>query len=196
MAVNYTATINGKTYGFDFEDQRIDVDSSVDVLDVVDLYEAIKDAQNSIAGIVYDTIADAEGLASLSSGIKTYLTVSLRTAWEVNTLKTSGKFEVLGGNLIRADGADPFRDNSLITYIAFLSQAGILAETATSGLTPSESAQLAVIASVQTLVDELHKLQGLDAANPMTVTPTARTAGAITQAIAGDGETTTTVTRQ
>ena len=44
-------------------------------------------------------------------------------------------------------------------------------------------------------VDELHKLQGLDAANPMTVTPTSRTAGTISQTISGDGTTTTTVTR-
>jgi len=138
MAVDYTATIDGKSYGFDFEDQRIDVDATIDVLNVVDLYEAIKDAQGSLAGMTYATIADAEGLASLSAGIKTFLTVSLRTAWEVNTLKTSGKFEVSGGNLIRADGADPFRDNSLITYIAFLSQAGIQAEGGTGGATPAE----------------------------------------------------------
>jgi hypothetical protein len=45
-------------------------------------------------------------------------------------------------------------------------------------------------------IDELHKLQGLDADNPMTVTPTSRVAGTISQVISGDGETTTTVTRQ
>lgn len=44
-------------------------------------------------------------------------------------------------------------------------------------------------------VDELWALQGLDAANPMTVTPTSRVAGAITQVISGDGENTSTVTR-
>lgn len=51
------------------------------------------------------------------------------------------------------------------------------------------------IADVQTLADELHKIQGLDAANPMTVTPTTRVAGDIDLDITGDGETTTTVTR-
>lgn len=53
-----------------------------------------------------------------------------------------------------------------------------------------------ILAQIQTLVDELHKLQGLDAANPMNVTPTSRTAGSINLEITGDGETTTTVTRQ
>jgi len=116
----------------------------------------------------------------------------LRTAWEVNTLKTSGKFEVSGGNLIRADGADPFRDNSLITYIAFLSQAGIQSESGISGLTTAESETLTTL---NALIDELHKVHGLSAGNPMTVTPTSRTAGSISQTISGDGETTTTVAR-
>jgi hypothetical protein len=46
-----------------------------------------------------------------------------------------------------------------------------------------------------TKVDELHKIQGLDAANPMTVTPNTRVAGPVNLAISGDGETTSTVTR-
>ena len=127
MAVDYTATVDGKDYGFDFEDTRIDVDATIDSLNVQDLFTAIKDAQGSQVGIAYNTIANGEGLATLSAGIQTFLTVTLLTTWEVNTLKTSGKFEVRGGNLIRQDGADPFRDNPLITYIAFLSQAGVLA---------------------------------------------------------------------
>ena len=45
------------------------------------------------------------------------------------------------------------------------------------------------------VVDELHKIQGLDISNPMTVTPTTRDAGSIHLDITGDGETTTTVTR-
>ena len=42
---------------------------------------------------------------------------------------------------------------------------------------------------------EMWKTLGLDIANPMTVTPILRTAGDISQTITGDGETTTTVTR-
>ena len=136
MAVDYTATVSGKDYGFDFEDTRIDVDATLDTLDVQDLYTAIKDAQASNVGIVYETIANGEGLATLSTGIQTFLTVTLFSTWEVNTLKTSGKFEVRGGNLIRQDGADPFRDNPLVTYIAFLSQAGVLA-TSSGGSAPT-----------------------------------------------------------
>jgi len=46
-----------------------------------------------------------------------------------------------------------------------------------------------------TQVTEVHKIHGLDIANALTVTPTLRSAGAITQAITGDGTTNTIVTR-
>jgi len=42
---------------------------------------------------------------------------------------------------------------------------------------------------------EIWKIMGLDINNPMTVTPTSRDAGDISQTISGDGETTSTVTR-
>lgn len=46
-----------------------------------------------------------------------------------------------------------------------------------------------------TQITEVHKIHGLDIANALTVTPTLRSAGAITQAITGDGTTSTIVTR-
>lgn len=44
-------------------------------------------------------------------------------------------------------------------------------------------------------VSEMHLLQGLRSGETLTVTPTSRTAGAISQTIGGDGTTTTTVSR-
>jgi hypothetical protein len=46
-----------------------------------------------------------------------------------------------------------------------------------------------------TEIGEIHAIHGLDIANALTVTPTSRTSGAITQAITGDGTTNTVVTR-
>ncbi|MBL0710899.1 MAG: LamG domain-containing protein [Colwellia sp.] len=45
------------------------------------------------------------------------------------------------------------------------------------------------------MVTDLYKLQGLDAATPLTVTPTSRVAGTVTQAISGDGVSSSTVQR-
>ena len=44
-------------------------------------------------------------------------------------------------------------------------------------------------------IDEMYLLQGLSSGDTLTVTPTSRTAGAISQTIGGDGTTTTTVSR-
>lgn len=53
----------------------------------------------------------------------------------------------------------------------------------------------AILAAIKTLTDELHRINGLKAGEPLTVTPSSRVVGDITQAITGDGTTTTTVTR-
>jgi len=52
-----------------------------------------------------------------------------------------------------------------------------------------------ILAQIQTLVDELHQLEGLKDGSPMTVTPTNRSVGTINLDITGDGETSTVVTR-
>lgn len=51
------------------------------------------------------------------------------------------------------------------------------------------------IAAEIAMVADLYAIQGLDIANPMTVTTTSRVAGSINLAITGDGVTTSTVTR-
>lgn len=49
--------------------------------------------------------------------------------------------------------------------------------------------------TIDTKVDDLHKLQGLDLSNPMTVTQNSREVGTIRQTISGNGRTTSTITR-
>jgi hypothetical protein len=57
------------------------------------------------------------------------------------------------------------------------------------------SPQQADIDAILLRTDELHRIHGLKSGEPMTVTPTTRVAGTISQTISGDGTTTTTVTR-
>ena len=52
------------------------------------------------------------------------------------------------------------------------------------------------IDALQVLVDEMHKILGLNASAPATTTPTAVTAGSVNIAVTGDGTTSTTLTRQ
>ena len=51
------------------------------------------------------------------------------------------------------------------------------------------------LSTISTKTSEVHAIHGLDIANALTVTPTSRTSGAITQSITGDGTTSTIVTR-
>lgn len=48
---------------------------------------------------------------------------------------------------------------------------------------------------MNTKIDELHKLQGLDNLNPVNISETSRTVGSISQQFTGDGITNTTITR-
>jgi hypothetical protein len=51
------------------------------------------------------------------------------------------------------------------------------------------------VATIAARVAELWQIHGLDIANAMTVTPTTRVAGAVSQTISGDGTTSSVVTR-
>ena len=76
-------------------------------------------------------------------------------------------------------------------------------ETGTSGVTEQDKIDIAdkvwedaIAVALETMIDELHKLQGLATGKPMTVTPASRVVDDIELEITGDGETTTTVERQ
>ena len=66
---------------------------------------------------------------------------------------------------------------------------------ATSAVTLFTGAMRTELTPELTDISEVHAIHGLDIANALTVTPTQRSSGAITQAITGDGTTNTVVTR-
>lgn len=139
-------TVNSVDFTFHFDTQVIDIDSAVQSLDVYDLWVAIRTAGGGDVGITYPVIARASGLDTLDNvqNITTFITVTLLDNWEVNSLRTSGKFTLTGGNLLRDDGEDPFLDNPLITYFAFFSQAGTVSTVATgSGVTEQDKLDIA-----------------------------------------------------
>lgn len=141
-----TVTVDSIAFVFDFQDQRIDVPATETSLNVFTLWKAIREAQATAVGIAYSEIARAGGLDTLddTQGIQTFITVTLFDNWEVNSLLLSGKFTTSGGNLLRDDGNDPFRDNPLITYFAFFSQAGTVTTVATgSGVTDQDKSDIA-----------------------------------------------------
>lgn len=140
-----TVIVDGIEFAFDFQDQRIDVPSNITTLNVYPLWRAIREAQATPIGISYPVIAKAAGLDTLDAtqGISTFITVTLFDAWEVNSLLGGGKFVLTGGNLIRDDNQDPFRDNPLVTYFAFFSQSGTVTTVNTgSVVTPQDKTDI------------------------------------------------------
>ena len=147
-----TVTSDGVDFLFDFQDQRIDVPGTESALSVYTLWKAIRQAQGTKIGISYPVIAKASGLDTLDSvqNIATFITVTLFDNWEVNSLLGSGRFILSGGNLIRLDNNDPFRDNPLVTYFAFFSQSGTVTTVNTgSGVTPQDKEDIAELSKTK-----------------------------------------------
>ena len=180
---------------FDGANLVVTLDSGVTTIDIQDdLYEAWKDWMlESPANRKYPVLFDILGsqVIDLATGVDTGAIFFLRNdlGWRIKPPEEDITIYAIG-NLAPKDSTLPIIRATDGAY-----SAGVF------GLQPvvrvvNVEVGSGLSAEEQTKLDELHKLQGLDASNPMTVTPTSRAAGTISQVISGDGENTTTVTRQ
>jgi hypothetical protein len=133
----------------------------------------------------YPPAFDTTGGDSVGGGqqIAPYFFCRNDLGWRVKMPTANGEI-VISGNLFPRDSSiDLFESTSGFDAFVRLevSTRAVVVETGVSGLTSSESAQLSLVSTVQTLVDELHKINGLNSDSPMTVTPTGRTVDDIAQ---------------
>lgn len=123
-----------------------------------------------------------------ATGIFTGKTLILTNGWKLE----SGDWDHLSfvnGNLFSDDGVDTVPNPN---FSASLKTFGTVnAQGISSG-----GVEQSTLNAVLNLVDELHKIQGLDINNPMTVTQNQRVSGPIDLEIGGDGQTISTVTRR
>lgn len=94
-------------YTFNFVTARITVDTGVTDVDCMELYDAIKEAQATEEGIIYDRIGKGSGLDELGPGVQVGLTVELLGAWQLKFPDGNYVARVAGGNLIGGPGGDP-----------------------------------------------------------------------------------------
>ena len=161
------------------------------------IYSAWKEwvsiGDNAKYPIAFDTI----GGDSVGSGqtVAPYFFCRNDLGWRIKMPSSDGEI-IVSGNLFPRVSSLPLFEQTT-GYDAFLrlevSTRAVVIETDSSGLTALESS---LLATLDNKIDELHKLQGLDSENPMTVTTSQRSSGDINQTITGDGSTTTTITRQ
>ena len=159
--------------------------------------------------VFYDT-----GITPLSSGIVAWNGTSEILVNDLSTATTAGIADAVwdeatsdhttagtyGGRVVRSTNANNELQLNAQNHAAanvHQFQAAVIESVAfaTSAVTLFTGAMRTELTPELTEITEVHAIHGLDIANALTVTPTSRTSGAITQAITGDGTTNTVVTR-
>lgn len=94
-------------FTFNFQTTLVEVDAGVVDVDCNVLYDAIKLAQWSEEGIIYDRIAKGSGLDTLGPGVQVGITVELLGSWQLSFPAGNYIARVAGGNLIGGPSDDP-----------------------------------------------------------------------------------------
>lgn len=127
-------------FSFDFDACRIDVDPGVTALDCGLLYEMIKQAQASEAGVIHDRIAIGSGRNALGSGVRTALTLELLPPWRLRFPAGNYSATISGGNLIGGPNGDPLDDCPGVTIVVIQSAAATIVSGATGASAATEIA--------------------------------------------------------
>jgi len=94
-------------FTFQFDTSLIEVDPGIFAVDCGALYDAIKLAQASEEGIIYDRIGKGSGLNELGQGVQVGLSIELLGDWQVKFEAGNYIARVAGGNLIGGLDGDP-----------------------------------------------------------------------------------------
>lgn len=94
-------------FTFNFSTSLVAVDTGVTDVDCSTLYDAIKLAQASEEGIIYDRIGKGSGLDTLGPGVQVGITVELLGSWQLSFTAGNYVARVAGGNLIGGPSDDP-----------------------------------------------------------------------------------------
>ena len=129
-------------FTFVFSISRIDVDVGTVDVDCMALYTAIKLAQASEEGIVYERIARGSGLESLGQGVAQGITVKLLGLWQLYFKPGNYIARVAGGNLVGGPENDPIAYTPGVQILLILSAASTVVVSGGSSLTPDERTKL------------------------------------------------------
>jgi hypothetical protein len=161
------------------------------------------DATTGTATLTAADVRAALGMASANldtqlAAIPTAIT-NANAVWDelMSNHTTAGTY---GGRIVRATNANnelQINAQNHASANVHQFQTAVIQSVAfdTSAVTLFTGAMRTELTPELTEITEVHAIHGLDIANALTVTPTSRTSGAITQAITGDGTTNTVVTR-
>ena len=142
-------------FTFQFGTTLIEVDSGVTDVDCSALYDAIKLAQASEEGIIYDRIGSGTGLNTLGPGVQTGLTIELLGNWQLKFPTGNYIARVAGGNLIGGPSDDPIAYSAGVQALLIQSANSTVVSTGGSALTTQEHDLLVKAAKNATLAAQL-----------------------------------------
>lgn len=170
-------------------------------VEVVEVYSQTRDYEAELINMTLPQIVAGAGKeplgqvlgASVFVGITMTLLDNWKIGWEDQAGPALATFEIRGGNTLGQ--VEDIREPSptFQNPIAATANATITRTNSSSATLIQPDATFDVIDATRLL--EIWQLLGLDISNPLTVTKTSQAAGAISQTIGGDGENTSTVTR-
>jgi hypothetical protein len=135
-------------FTFDFAVSKIDVDAGVTDVDCAALYAAVKAAQASEEGIIYDRIGKGSGLSALGPGVQVGLTVELLGMWQLRFPTGNYIARIAGGNFIGGPGGDPIAYTAGVQTLLIQSAASTVVTAGGSVPTAAQNAA-AVLAAAQ-----------------------------------------------
>lgn len=120
-------------FTFNFSNSLVFVDAGIFEVDCSALYDAIKLAQASEEGIIYERIGRGSGLNALGPGVQVGLTIELLGAWQLKFPDGNYIVRVAGGNLIGGPGGDPIAYSAGVQTLLIQSAASTVVTTAGGG---------------------------------------------------------------
>lgn len=102
MPIQQTIIVNSTEYGFDHINELVEIDQNTDRVSALDLKAAIKEAEASETGIVFEKIAEMSNPVTLdaANAVATAQNVVMLRAYCIKPLKSGGSFTLTGGNVV------------------------------------------------------------------------------------------------
>jgi hypothetical protein len=118
-------------------------------VDCATLYTAIKAAQASVEGIIYDRIGRGSGLNILGPGVQVGLTVEVLGDWQLRFPAGNYVARIAGGNFIGGPGGDPIAYTAGVQTLLIQSAASTVVTEGGGGLTQADVTEAVLEAFVE-----------------------------------------------
>jgi hypothetical protein len=171
------------------------VNSTSSILDLPSFKDTIRDLEDDAIGMLYPPVITYKRI-DLGGGAY-FHAVDFINGYQLR-FPNAGSYEIVGNlnaNIIPVSGVFIERKTSAAFATSSTGGGGSSQAPTVEEIRQEMDANSVKLLDINTMVEELWKLQGLDPLNPMTVTTNSRTAGDINLDLTGNGETLTVVTR-